>query len=46
MRNDIKELWNKACAFDHIPPESKFVNFSIENPYVKDYNKEIGRAHV
>ena len=41
MRNDIKELWKKACAFDHIPPESKFVNFSIENPYVKDYNKAI-----
>jgi len=41
MRNNIKALWKKACAFDHIPTDSKFVEFSKENPYMKDYNKAI-----
>jgi len=39
--NDIKELWQKACAFDHIPTNAKFVEFSTNNPYVKDYNAAI-----
>ena len=39
--NDIKKLWQKACAFDHIPTNAKFVEFSTENPYTKDYNKAI-----
>ena len=42
MQDDnTKKLWQKACAFDKIPSDSKFVEFSKENPYVKDYNKAI-----
>jgi hypothetical protein len=39
--NDSKTLWKKACKFDKIPPRSKFVSFSKENPYVADYNKSV-----
>lgn len=36
--NSIQELWIKACEYDHIPPNSKFVTFSKDNPYAKQYN--------
>ena len=39
--NSVKKLWQKACAFDKIPIDSKFVEFSTENPYVKEYNNAI-----
>jgi hypothetical protein len=34
----VRELWNRACKWDEIPPESKFVVFSVENPWAEVYN--------
>lgn len=39
---NIKELWRKACRYDHIPINSKFVVFSKENPFVKEWNDAVG----
>lgn len=36
---EIKSLWNKSLDYDGIPRDSKFVNFSRENPYQKEYNE-------
>lgn len=35
----VRELWIKACEFDRIPVNSKFVVWSPANPYVEQYNK-------
>lgn len=37
----VKQLWNKACEFDGIDPESKFVVFSKANPWVPAYNRAV-----
>ena len=37
----LKALWIKACRYDSIPVDSKFVCFSNDNPYVERYNKII-----
>ena len=34
----LKQLWIKACEYDSIEPESKFVVFSTANPWAKKYN--------
>ncbi|MFH1031165.1 MAG: hypothetical protein V1767_01140 [Chloroflexota bacterium] len=34
-------LWIKACEFDNIPPDSKFVVFSDENKFAKFYNQAL-----
>ncbi len=34
----LKLLWNKACEFEGIPSESKFVAFSDKNIHAKAYN--------
>lgn len=39
----VKNLWNKACEFDKIPSDSKFVTFSDKNPFVKEYNEAVGQ---
>ena len=33
------ELWRKACAWDGISPDTRFVAFSDANPWVRRYNK-------
>jgi len=38
MTYTIPQLWQLACAYDHIEPGSKFVVFSAENPYARIYN--------
>jgi len=35
----VAQLWKQACGHDDIPPGSKFVVFSEDNPYVIFYNK-------
>jgi len=35
----ISELWQKACEYDGIPIDAKFVVFSDDNPWQKQYNK-------
>ena len=30
-----RSVWESACKHDGIPPESKFVEFSDENPFVQ-----------
>ncbi len=34
----LKQIWNKACEFDDIEKDSKFVVFSKDNPYDTLYN--------
>ncbi len=34
-----RRLWNKACDWDKIPPESRFVAFSRNNPYAEMNNR-------
>lgn len=41
---EVKALWNKACDYDKINRDSKFVNFSKGNPYAQSYNKAMGEA--
>jgi len=38
MKLNLTQLWNKACEFDRISPNSKFVVFSAKNPWAKKYN--------
>jgi hypothetical protein len=38
----MKELWNKACEIENIPTDSKFVVFSDDNKYMKEYNARMG----
>ena len=34
-----RDLWRKACEFDGIPSDSKFVEFSEGNRFAEFYNK-------
>jgi len=43
LEQKVKSLWTKACEWEKIPPESKFVMFSDDNPFVKDYNEAVGK---
>ncbi len=43
LEREVKELWNKMCEWDKVPPDSKFVEFSDDNPYAKEYNEAIGK---
>jgi rubrerythrin len=43
LRDKVRELWIKACQWEGIPPESKFVAFSENNPYMKEYHEAMGR---
>lgn len=38
----IRQLWIKACEFDGISPNDKFVVFSKANPWAKKYNTAVG----
>lgn len=42
MKFTIRQLWVKACEFDSINPNDKFVIFSGKNPWAKKYNTAIG----
>ena len=39
----VKTLWKKACAFDKIPPDSKFVVFSDGNRAAKLYYAAVAK---
>lgn len=43
LREKVRELWVKALEYDGFPPDSKFVVFSDENPYLKQYEEEVGK---
>ena len=43
LEEKAHSLWVKACEAEGIPVESKFVVFSDDNPYIKDYNEAVGR---
>ena len=43
LESRVKNLWRKACEWDKILPESKFVVFSDDNPYLKEYNDAVGQ---
>lgn len=42
IRRLIKSLWIRACRFDGIPIDSKFVCLSNDNSYIRRYNKMMG----
>ena len=39
LSEQVKLLWQKACEWEGIPPDSKVVIFSKDNPYNDAYNK-------
>ncbi len=39
----MKELWKEACEWEGIPPDSKFVIFSKDNPFVKAHDAAMGK---
>ena len=41
LEQKVKGLWAKACEWDKIPSDSKFVVFSDDNPYLKEYNEAV-----
>jgi hypothetical protein len=43
QRKVVKRLWRKACQHEGIDPKEKFVVFSNDNPFNKDYNYEMGK---
>ncbi len=43
LEQKVHSLWVKACEAEGIPVESKFVVFSDDNPYVKEYNEAVGQ---
>ena len=43
LRNTAQQLWIKACEFDGIPADSKFVVFSDENKFAKFYGIAMGQ---
>jgi hypothetical protein len=40
--HNLSELWELACAWDHVAPDSKFVIWSGDNPWAKKYNFAMG----
>lgn len=36
---EVRNLWKQACEWEGISVDSKFVNFSKDNPYVARYNE-------
>ena len=43
LEKKVHSLWIKACEWEKIPIESKFVVFSDENPYLEEYNEAISK---
>ena len=39
LRGRMRLLWVKACHWDNIAPQCKFVVFSRENPHQAEYDK-------
>jgi hypothetical protein len=39
----LRDLWVKACKADGIDPQSKFVIFSTDNPWMTKYNALAGK---
>lgn len=35
----LQELWDKACTYDAIPPDTRFAVFSYKNPWADKYFK-------
>lgn len=43
IEEKVKSLWKKACEAEGVPIDSKFVVFSDDNPYVREYNEAVGQ---
>ncbi len=43
LDTEQKDLWNRACDWDKIPRNSKFIVFSPNNPYAKKQNEVMGQ---
>lgn len=41
-----RKVWESACKHDDIPPESKFVAFSDDNPFVKFFAPAMAAYHA
>jgi hypothetical protein len=40
-----RAIWVKACKYDGIPTDAKFVTFSPRNPFDKLYNKAMEKYY-
>lgn len=43
LEQDVQDLWKKACKWEGIEPEAKFVVFSEDNPYMPEYDRAMGK---
>ena len=43
LAEKARGLWEKMCDWEKVPKDSKFVEFSENNPYQKEYNEVIGQ---
>ena len=41
LRGVVKQLWEKCCEEDGVPPDSKFVEFKPDNKYMQFYNNAL-----
>lgn len=41
LRNEIKDLWIKACNHQGIDEDEKFVCFELDNPFLIKYDKKM-----
>jgi hypothetical protein len=37
----LRQLWDKACEYDRIPPKASFVVFSDHNPWKRKYDRAV-----
>jgi hypothetical protein len=40
---ETRKLWILACSFDGINPSENFVEWSIGNPFTRQYNRAMKR---
>jgi len=41
LKSAVKQLWDKCCEEDQIPPDSKFCVFSKDNKFAPFYNRAV-----
>ena len=41
LRDEVKELWIKACNYQGVDEDEKFICFENDNPFLKEYDKKM-----
>ncbi len=39
IREKLKETWAAVCAYEGVPPDSKFIVISDDNPFRPEHDK-------